>query len=388
MTGRIVVGALTLVSLVAVGGVAAYRIQDAMARKEAAALTPPPPVPSVSVAVVAQKDVPRVVSITGVVRARNEAQLFSKMVGRVTRVAAELGQAVKAGDVLAVLENTDFMWRMKQAEAQLQVAQAGLENAKLQRKTAAASWERAQGLHKKGALSQADFEQAEAGFALAGVGVQAAEAQVALADAALGLANQALADTRITAPFDGVVAKKNVNVGSQASLTQPAFLLQDQAALKMQGTVPAAHVAALKRGMAVEIAVDELPGRQLRGELSAIAPALEGDSRRAAVEVSLTPASGLIPNMFGHAEIRFGEATGALVVPAAAVISTADGALVFAVRGNKAKAVHPRVGARIGDDVVIEEGLQAGDKVVVSGDAGLEDGVTVAVTGETGGTDT
>lgn len=382
MNAKTTFGAIAAVSLLAVGGMTAYRIKDAMDRREQAAVVPPPKVPSVAVAVVAQKDVPRVVSITGVVRAQNEAQVFPKMGGRVTRVAVELGQAVKAGDVLALLENNDFMWRAKQAEAQLKAAQAGLENAKVQRKTASSAWERAQGLYKKGALAQADFEQAEAGYALAGVGVQAAEAQVALAEAAVGLANQALSDTRITAPFAGVVARRMVDVGSQASPPQAAFLVQDQTGLEMQGTVPAAHVASLKKGMTVQVRVDELPGRELQGILASVAPSLEGDSRRAAVEVALQPAQGLLPNMFGHAEIRFGEETGALVVPATAVISTADGALIYAVRGSKARVVRPRVGARIGDDVVIEDGLVAGDKVVVSGDAGLEDGTPVAVAGE------
>lgn len=382
MNGKIVAAGLALASVVTIGGLTAYRIKDAMDRRAQAEVVPPPRVPSVAVAVVAQKDVPRVVSITGVVRAQNEAQVFAKMGGRVTRVAVELGQAVKAGDVLATLENTDFTWRAKQAEAQLKAAQAGLENAKVQRKTATSSWERGQALHKKGALAQADYEQAEAGFALAGVGVQAAEAQVALAEAAVGLATQALADTRITAPFAGVVARRMVDVGSQASPAQPSFLLQDQTSLKMQGTVPAAHVAALERGMRVQIRVDELPGRELEGTLASVAPTLEGDSRRAAVEVALKPAPGLLPNMFGHAEISFGEQAGALVVPATAVISTADGALVFAVRGSKARAVRPRVGARVGSDVVIEDGLVAGERVVVSGDAGLEDGTPVAVAGE------
>lgn len=382
MKGKTVAIALAIVTIVGIGGLSAVRVKGSLERRAKAAAAGPTKIASVAVAVVEKKDVPQVVSITGVVRAKNDAQVFPKMGGRVTRVLVEVGQAVKAGDTLAVLEGIDLSWRVKQAEAQLKAAQAGLENARVQRKTATSGWERAQGLHKKGAMAQVDYEQAEAGFNLANVGVSAAEAQVALAEAALGLANQAYADSRITAPFAGVVAKKNVELGSHASPAQPAFIVQDQTALKMQGTVPAGDVGRLKKGMPVRIVVDELPGRALEGELASIAPSLEAESRRASVEVTLMPAEGLLPNMFGRAEIGFGEQEDALVVPSTAVISTADGAVVYTVHDNKASLVRPKLGSRVGNLVVIEDGLAAGDKVVISGDTGLEDGATVAVAGE------
>lgn len=382
MKGRIVVIGIVVAIVVVFVGVGSMRVKSSIERKKAAEVTGPAKLPSVAVAVVEKKDVPQVVQINGVVRAQSEAQVFPKMPGRVTRVAVEVGQAVKAGDTLAVLESVDLSWRVKQAEAQLKAAQAGLENAKVQQKTATRSWERAQNLKAKGAIAQADFEQAEAGFQLSGVGVQAAEAQVALAEAALGLANQAFADSRITAPFAGVVAKKSVELGSQASPAQAAFVVQDQTALKMQGTVPASDVARLKKGMPVKIVVDELPGRVLDGQVASIAPSLESETRRAQIEVSLKPAEGLLPNMFGRAEIGFGEQAGALVVPSTAVISTADGAIMYAVRGNKAELVKPKLGSRVGALIVVEEGLEAGDKVIISGDTGLQDGAAVAVAGE------
>lgn len=382
MKGKSIAIGLSVAVVVGLAGLSAFRVKGAMDRRAANAVVGPAKVASVAVAVVEKKDVPQVVAITGVVRAQSDAQVYPKMGGRVTRVLVEVGQTVKAGEALAVLESIDLSWRVKQAEAQLKAAQAGLENARVQRKTATSSWERAQGLHKKGAMAQADFEQAEAGFHLANVGVSAAEAQVALAEAALGLANQAWADSRITAPFAGVIAKKNVELGSQASPAQPAFIVQDQTSLKMQGTVPAGDVARLKKGMSVRILVDELPGRELAGELASIAPSLEAETRRAAIEVTLKPAEGLLPNMFGRAEIDFGRQEGALVVPSTAVISTADGAVVYAVKGNKAALVKPKLGSRIGNLVVVETGLEAGDKVVISGDTGLEDGAAVAVAGE------
>jgi RND family efflux transporter MFP subunit len=371
-----IVAALLTVALIV------YRVRDSIARNAGEPAGDSAKALSVAVAVVEKKQMPDLVSITGVIRASNEATVFAKMPGRVTRVLVEVGQVVKEGEALAVLDAVEFGWRVKQAEAQLKAAQAGLLTARAQHKMATSAWERAQALHKKGALSQADFEQADAGFQLAAAGASAAEAQVALADAALGLANQTYADMRITSPIAGVVAKKLIDVGTQTGPGLPAFVVQDQRALKMHGTVPAADVARLAKGAPVRVTVDELPGRVLEGSLSSVAPTLEAESRRGAVEVQLAPAQGLLPYMFGHADIGFGTNGGVLVVPASAVLPTADGAVVWTVRSGKAVRLRPILGGRVADDIVITSGLQAGERVIISGDTGIKEGLAVSVAGE------
>jgi RND family efflux transporter MFP subunit len=371
---KLVIGVSVALTLLFIG-VFAKRVGEAQARNADKKVDES--VPAVSTIVATKRDLPEMVSITGNVRAFNEAAVFPKMPGRVTKVNVEVGSIVKAGDVLAATEGNDFAWRVKQAEAQLMAARAGLENAQVQQKTATNGWNRAQALHGKGSMSQSDFEQSQAGFELSKVGVKAAEAQVALAEAAVGLANQAYADTRITSPISGVVSKKNVEVGTQAGPAQPAFVVQDQSALKMQGSVSASEVALLKKGQPVKVRVDELPGRELQGEVSSVAPSLDDVTRRATIEVALKPTEGLLPYMFGHAEIAFGTRSGAIVIPANAVTNTPDGPLVYAVRDGKAVALKPRVGGRFGDDVFIEAGIADGDRIVISGDTGLRDGVAV-----------
>lgn len=375
---------LIAVAVVLVGSfvaIAGYRIQSSVARNASATGGAAREVPTVAVITATGREMPQAVAITGVVRAQNEAHVFAKMPGRVTRVTVEVGQMVKAGEVLAVLESIDFAWRVKLAEAQLAAARAGLANAEVQKKQATSGWDRAQALRQKGAVSQVDFEQADTGFALAKVGVDAALAQVALAEANVGLSAQALADTRITAPIAGVLAKRNVDVGALAGPQMPAFVVQDQSALKMVGTVPASDVAHLHKGTAVTVTVDELPGRELEGTLAFVAPTLEAESRRASVEVSLKPAEGLLPYMFGHAQISFGERREVVVIPASAVITGADGPTLYVVRHGKAVLVRPQLGARVGDEVIVLGGVQHGESVITSGDTGLSDGAPVNVAG-------
>ncbi len=342
-------------------------------------------VTSVRTAEAAKKDLPQLVQITGSVKANNDVQVLPKSPGRVTRVLVDVGSIVKAGEVLATIEAVDMSLRVKQAEAQLKQAQAGLEQARVQQGTAKRGFERAKALREKGAMTQLDFEQAESGSQLAAVGILSAEASVALAEANLGLAQKSFDDTRITTPIAGVVTKKAVNVGTMATAAVAAFAVQDQTSLKMEGSVPAAYVPQLKVGIKVDIVVDELPGRTFEGTVSRLAPTLDEATRRGAIEIALAPADGLLPNMFGRAEISFGSSADVLVVPASAVLSIGGQPAVYLIANSDgstvSKLVHPKLGAKHFDEIVVEEGLSAGDAVVVSGTAGLKDGGQVVVSG-------
>jgi RND family efflux transporter MFP subunit len=369
---------LTVVTLIGLGGLFAWRIQQSKARDaDARAATEREVVTSVRTREVQKKDLPQVVQITGSVKASNEVMVLPKMPGRVTRVAVEVGAVVKQNDVLAAVEAVDMALRVKQAEAQLMAAKAGLDQATVQAEQAARGFERARALREKGAMSQLDFENAEAGKKLSAVGIQAAQAQVALAESNLALVQKSFDDTRITTPIAGVVTKKMVNVGTMANPAGVSFAVQDQSALKLEGTVPAAYVPLLKVGMPVEIVVDELPGRTFAGTVSRLAPTLEQETRRGAIEIALQPAEGLLPYMFGRATISFGNSADVVVVPNDAVLSVGGQPAVYVIDGDVAKLVRPKLGARQADDVVVEEGLSVGDAVVVSGAAGLADGVKV-----------
>ena len=377
--------AAALLVLVLVGAFV-YRIGQSKERNAVAkAASEKEVITSVRTATVSTKDMPQVVQITGNIKANNDIQVLPKSPGRVTNVYVDVGSIVKAGQVLATVEAVDMALRVKQAQAQLQQAQAGLEQAKVQKQTAQRGIERARALLEKGAMTQADFEGADAGAQLAAVGILGAEASVALADANLALVQKAFEDTRITTPVAGVVTRKNINIGTMAQPATAAFSVQDQSSLKMEGAVPATYVPKLALGMTVEILVDELPGRSFVGKVSRLAPTLDAETRRGAIEIALEPAEGLLPNMFGRAQISFGSSANVLVVPGTAVLSVAGQPAVYLIEksgdATVAKMVRPKVGAKHFDEVIIEDGLSSGDVVVVSGNAGLKDGAKVSLSG-------
>jgi RND family efflux transporter MFP subunit len=338
-------------------------------------------VQSVTAGVVGEESLKDIVAITGTIKAKQEAVVVAKMPGRLTRVNVELGAVVRAGEVLASVESADMVLRVRQGEAQLALAKAGLENATIQAEQAQKGFVRAKALREKGSLSLVEFEGADTGQKLSVAGVNAATAQVALAQNGLSMAQKAFDDTRITAPFDGVISKKTAVVGTEANPGQPLFTVQDQTTLKLEGAIPAKDITRAQKGGKVRVTVDELPGKFIEGILTHIAPSLD-EARRIAIEVSLPKTEGLLPYMFGSAEIAKGGEEVRLVVPAQAVLSSADGPLVYAIKDGKAVLIRPRLGARQGDVFVVDGGLARGDRVVTSGDTGIKDGARVSVAGE------
>ncbi|MCC7111289.1 MAG: efflux RND transporter periplasmic adaptor subunit, partial [Deltaproteobacteria bacterium] len=152
--------------------------------------------------------------------------------------------------------------------------------------------------------------------------------------------------------------------------------------LKLEGAVPASYVSRIKPGLTVQVLIDELPGQVFEASVTRIAPSLEAETRRGAIEIALAKPEGVLPNMFARAEISFGATANVLVVPASAIQQVGGDVGVYLVRDERAVLVRPRLGIKHLDDVVIEEGISEGDTVIVSGAAGLKEGVRVqAATG-------
>jgi RND family efflux transporter MFP subunit len=351
--------ALGLVALVAVRVASVRRAAVKPPEREAEAAL-------VTSARIVRADVPERASLTGTVRARNDADVLSKVTGRLESVHASVGDRVKAGQLLAVVEHEELAWAARQAEAAVRVAKATADGAKLE-------LDRTQALFGGGAATSAQLDAAR-------VKRELSLAQVAQAEAAAGLSRQNLANARVVAPFAGAVTRRPVNVGAQVGLQTVLFTLQDVAALKLETSVDAGAFARLARGKPAEVTVDARPGEVFAGKVSLLSPALDAQTRRAAVEIEIDNASGLLlPNMFAHAEVTFGVARGALVVPREALLESPGGAIAYRLRGGRAEAVHPRLGGGDAARAVVLAGLAEGDEVATSGLAALSDGAPVRV---------
>ncbi len=287
--------------------------------------------------------------VVGTVRAKLRATLEAKVSGRIEKLPLVLGQSVRAGDLIARLDAPEIQARLEQA-------QAGLDQADR-------DWKRISSLLQQQAVTRADYDAADARYRLA-------KAAVAEAQAMLGY-------VEVRAPFDGVVMKKWAEVGDLAAPGKPLVGIEDTSALQVEADVPEAIASRIRRDARLGIRVDSLTN-ELLGVVAEIAPAADPLNRTLRVKLDLPESPGLMPGQFARLVVPVGESS-SLRVPASAVVQRGQLEIAFVAANQRAQLHLVKTGKRLGDEVEILSGLDAGDAVIVDGAAQLVDGQPVEV---------
>jgi len=307
------------------------------------------PTATVAVTTVELKKRPAVEEVVGTVRAKLRAVIEAKVSGRIERMLAVPGATVKAGDMLAQLSAPEIQARLDQALAVRQQAESDLK--------------RFTALLEAGTLTRAEFDNAQA--------------KARVAQAAVVEAETLLSYTQITAPFDGVITRKHADVGDLAAPGRPLLEIEDATSLRLEADVPEAVVGRLKLGDKLPVRISALE-TGLEGVVSEIAPAADPNSRTFLVKLDLPGTSGLRAGQFGRVSMPVGETT-ALRVPASAVSQRGQMEILFVVADGKAQLRLVKTGKHFGREVELVSGVEAGEKVVTGGGAGLVDGQPVEV---------
>lgn len=327
---------------------------------------------------VTRVDLSEKVSLTGTIRPRNEVDVFAKLPGRVAELHVRVGDRVRAGQVLAVVEHQEVALQARAQAATVLVAQAGVRMAEAGLEGAKLESERTATLASAGSAPRAAVDGARIKLTLAEAQVAQARAQLAQAEAASALARQQVANARIETPIAGVVTRRLVDLGRSAGSQVPAFTIQDAGALRFETSVDDVVASRLERGRPVELTVDAWPDAMFAGRIDLLSPSLDAATRRAALEVSVDRAGGrLLPNMFARARVSVRELPQTLAVPKSAVLEAPGGAIVFRVKGGNVEAVKPVLGPGDGRMVAVTSGLDEGDEVVAGGLGDLTDGAPV-----------
>jgi len=317
---------------------------------------------------VEKRDLPEDVVLTGTLKPRAQVQLVAEVGARLLRVLHDEGAPVAKGEVLAVLDDTDYRLAHDRARAALAVAEANRAHAQAEK-------ERADNLLKTGGITDRDHLSAQ-------VVLQVADASLAQAKVEVAIAGQQLARTEVRAPFAGRVAKRLPDPGAMMAVGTPLFTLVDDSVLEFEAQVPSGDLAKVKPGVPVQLSLDALPGTRLEGRVVRVEPLVDERSRsfRATVEVAGRP--GLVGGLFARATVRVGEVKGALVVPPAALVregSDPTVATAFVVRQGKAEKVDVALGVEAPDGIQVTKGLAAGDVVVLDPPTTLASGAPVDV---------
>ena len=326
---------------------------------------------AVRTAVVDRRDLPEDVVLTGTLTPRSQVQVVAEVQARLLRVLKDEGARVAKGELLAVLDETDYRLANDRARAALALAEANRAHAQAEK-------ERADSLLKTGGITDRDHLSAQ-------VALQVGEASLAQAKAEAAIAAQQLARTQVKAPFSGRVAKRFPDPGAMLAPGAPLFTLVDDSVLEYEAPVASRDFAKVRVGAPVELAIDALAGARVSGRIARVEPLIDERSRSFQAVVEVPGRADLVGGLFARARVRVGQVDGAIVVPPAALVrdgSDPSKADVFVVRAGKAEKLTVSLGVEAPDGVQVTSGLASGDQVVLDPPTSLSSGAPVEVRNE------
>ena len=408
------VGIVLVLLVLGIGGAVWYWTRT----RAAGAVTRSRPDPVVGVVSPQRRDIEVKLSFTADILPAKQAAIFSKVSGYIRKIHVDRGDFVKEGQLLVEIDDLELRASAEQARAALLSSQAGLEVARSMLEGQKANLEnqranlakaravaandgrqadRMKTLFEKGMVSALDWDNArtnsdssrastdaaEAQLRLAGVQITTQESQVRLAEAqvetfraALSLAQSNLSNTRLTAPFAGFIAQRNLDQGvavsgQSAGTTTTSvgiLLIQDIASVKVQLEVPERDIGRVKVGGGVRVTADPYKGEVFAGSIARVVHNLDPRSRTMGVEVEIpNPGARLNPGMFARVEAVVDTRTGVLTIPMEA-LRVGDGRpSVMVVRNNVVEPVAIEVGVADSRGVEVVKGLGTGDQVILQG---------------------
>ncbi|WP_061931931.1 efflux RND transporter periplasmic adaptor subunit [Aureimonas sp. AU22] len=343
-------------------GAGAYLALDRGAeRSDAAVMTPaareagPVELASFEVEEVAVRDFARTVAVSGPARPIRRAMVTAEVTGRLLEVPVDVGQPVKAGDVLARFDETLLRSALSAREATLEARRSEIR---------LAEWtlERREQLGTRGITSDADLLSARSQLLNLQAQARALEAEVA--DARKGLE-----DAVVTAPFDGVVASRAVEAGQTVGLNAELLQLVDMSTVEVAASVPTSRISDIAIGQVARLRFEGVGERVFEGRVARIAPEAETGSRAITVFVTLPNTDGAIRGgMFAVGEIAVETMERVVALPPAAIRQDEAGAFVLAARDGRLERQAVETGADLPREglVVVRSGVAAGETVVVA----------------------
>lgn len=294
-------------------------------------------------------------SAVGTIRAVRETSVAARILGRVRSVAIErAGQPVQQGQTIVELDAADLQASAEQARAVVRAAETRRDKARI-------DLDRTTDLVQKGVAAQDRFDADSAAF-------RAADAQWEQSQQALAGAESALAFATVTAPIDGIVVDKKVNVGDVVQPGQTICSIYDPTRLQLVAIVREELAGKLQAGQQVDVGIDSL-GKQCRGSVAEIVPEAEAQSRSFEVKVTGPCQPGIVTGMFGRLQVPLGERS-VLRVPAAAVVRVGQLDFVWSVRDEGAvERRYVRLGAANAHGWEVLSGLVRGERIVADAKA-------------------
>ena len=310
------------------------------------------PVPKVSVKEIKATAHAEAFHYSGTIEADNTVMLGFSVPGRVSQVVVQEGQKVSKGQLLAVVDATTY-------QNAFDIANAGLEQVK-------DNYRRLKSLYDKGSLPERDY-----------IAVKVAVAQ---ANANKNLAAKNLSDTKLYAPFSGIITSKMTDMGATVAPGVPAFTIMKTDQVYAKAAIIESEISKLGIGRSAIVEIPSL-NESFTGTVAIVNPSADALTRTFNVKVRLNNSENkLLPGMISNITIKTGTDIGAITVPTESIVRDADDILyVYVVEDKRAIRKRISVGGFKGNEVLVTKGLSIGDKVVVMGQRDIRDGQTVSL---------
>jgi RND family efflux transporter MFP subunit len=374
------------------------KTESAQARGRDAAAKP------VTLETVKEETVKRAVDLVGTLAAVDQVTISSEADGKVSRILADLGDRVKAGQPLILVDREKQQYNFDQQRATLEksLAQLGapdpqhlpeaektpdVQKAAADLAQARQAHDRASQLFKRTLIPQQTLDDAattlqskQASYDLSLQNAKNLRASIQASEASMKLADRQLRDTEIRAPFDGYVEKRLVNLGELVKTQMPVMAIVRVDPLKVIAEIPEKMAPWIKDGQPVELHVDAYPQRAFEGKVSRISPAVNTATRAFPFEALVPNRDAVLkPGTFARVHIESGREDQVLTLPYTALQYRYGVNRVFVVDNDKLTVRELKVGDRLGERIEILAGVKAGDRVAVTDVEKLIDGAKVTV---------
>ena len=313
-----------------------------------------------SAAADAQEQTPRVQVATSVIKNVDQTEVYTSTVqafvknniapqsgGRISKIYVEVGDFVKKGQVVAEMDKTQL------AQIELQMKNNEIE------------YNRLKGLFDAGGLSQSDLDAIEMAYKVSKTNYE-----------------NLLENSVLVSPIDGVISARNYDAGDMYTMSQPLYTVEQIVPVKMLVAISEIDYTKVKKGDAVSIVADAIPGKTFAGKVNRIYPTIDPMTRTFTAEVVVdNNYKTLRPGMFVRATVNFGTRQSVIVPDIAVVKQSGSGdRFVYVVESDNTVSFKPvKLGRRINNEFEVLEGLKEGETVVTGGQVKLKAGVKVEV---------
>ncbi len=373
--------------------------------------------PQVTVIEVKRTHAPGELTVPGTTAALTEAYIYARANGYVRKRYVDIGDHVKKGQLLALLDAPDLDQQVEQARQQLRQAEADEAQQQAQLDLRRVTWERWRTLVAKGVFSRQDGDQRETDYRAQLALVASAQRNVESFRANLARAIALQSYERVTSPFDGIITQRNTDVGalvgsggsampaptnsansstggsassnsgssSQAAAPQTAtssggalFAVAQVDKLRILVAVPEGYASSIAAGMPAKVYLQERTGKPINGTVTRATRSLDQNTRTMLTEVDLDNGNGaLYPGMYTVVSFVQVRGTSPITVPGDAVVVRQDRTMVAVVRDMKVQMLPVEIGRDYGPSVEILSGLQEGDHVITTVSDAVRQGVKV-----------